>query len=689
MESSSNGACPEEADCGRRRVALQFRWEGWTDSVPRAAARPRKHGVAWRLIATFLGGVGCDPSPFSWPEYPEDASDGVRHQARRDSAAADSDDEEETSGISRDASASVADLDAASTASGGSGNSLTDCKPNTLRCEDEWISLCDQDGRWHALVECADDTPRCVEGVCRECDPLLDGPVCRDNTSHACAQGGRYEPVERCLGDTPVCLSQSGQCVPCPMDCSDGSPTITTFLSSEANLPGGGGETTLSWNTSGADSLRIENDEGPEVGVVSGTFQVVAVDRTTTFTLVATNAAGETRRDVTVPVSAQGELDWVVQLGTTEDDYVHSVATDETGQVLVVGSTGGALVTPLNGMRDSVIYKYTPAGDSAWGIQFGSQVTLSHSAVATDVAGNLFVSGTFRGVFEKPSVGESDAFVQRLSTDGEVLWTDQLGTESYDYGTAVATDRAGNGYLVGTTEEADLFGQGAGKGQDLFIVKYSGEGKRVWSHQRVSDDNVFVGAVAVADPGHIFVVGHVLVPGGRDGLLLKYSQDGELVWTKAIATTGDDYGLSVATTANGGVVVAGTTTGQFPGPNDAGAQSLFVLKSSPSGDIEWRAQFTSGVYDSAEGIAVDALGNVFVAGTTRAPNADDYDVLVIKLSPAGETLWKRQLGTSSYDRSFAIATDAFGNVFLTGYTTGALGLAQNVGGTDGFLARLR
>ncbi len=70
-------------------------------------------------------------------------------------------------------------------------------------------------------------------------------------------------------------------------------PTIASFTATPATLPVGGGNVTLAWTTTAADTLSI--DQG--VGIVTGGSIVVAVTANTTFTLTATNA--------TVPVTAQ------------------------------------------------------------------------------------------------------------------------------------------------------------------------------------------------------------------------------------------------------------------------------------------------------------------------------------------------------------------------------------------------
>lgn len=85
-----------------------------------------------------------------------------------------------------------------------------------------------------------------------------------------------------------------------PIGSNPALPVISSFGADPSTLPAGGGDVTLHWTVSGADTLGIT----PNVGTVSGTStQVTGIRVTTTYTLHATNAAGSVTMPVTVTVS--------------------------------------------------------------------------------------------------------------------------------------------------------------------------------------------------------------------------------------------------------------------------------------------------------------------------------------------------------------------------------------------------
>jgi hypothetical protein len=81
--------------------------------------------------------------------------------------------------------------------------------------------------------------------------------------------------------------------------------------------------------------------------------------------------------------------------------------------------------------------------------------------------------------------------------------------------------------------------------------------------------------------------------------------------------------------------------------------------------------------DPAHGITTDNSGNVYVTGYTFGAldgntNAGSGDIFVVKYDSAGVKQWTQQLGTGVYDSAYGIASDSSGNVYVTGFTSGAL-----------------
>ena len=300
-----------------------------------------------------------------------------------------------------------------------------------------------------------------------------------------------------------------------------------------------------------------------------------------------------------------------------------------------------------------------------------------------------FTEGSLGGPYQG---GYGDAWVAKYSADGALLWKRQLGTSELDLSGGVATDGEGNVYISGLTG-GSLGGPSRG-GFDAFVAKYSADGALLWTGQLGSDDNDGSGSVATDAEGNVYLSGFTNGSlggpsrGGSDAWVAKYSAGGALRWKRQLGTPQDDSG-SVATDAEGNVCLSGFTNGSLGGPSRGGSDA-WVAKYSAGGALRWKRQLGTPQDDSGS-VATDAEGNVYLSGFTEGSLGGPYrggrgDAWVAKYSAGGALRWKRQLGTSEQDWSAGVATDDDGNIYISGKTGGSLGGASE-GIDDAFVAK--
>ncbi|MBS4015477.1 MAG: SBBP repeat-containing protein [Candidatus Latescibacteria bacterium] len=126
-----------------------------------------------------------------------------------------------------------------------------------------------------------------------------------------------------------------------------------------------------------------------------------------------------------------------------------------------------------------------------------------------------------------------------------------------------------------------------------------------------------------------------------------------------------DTARAIAVDDSGNIYVAGASTGS--GTN----LDCTTVKYNADGDIVWESRY-NGAGNSADGanaIAIDGAGNIYVSGySTGAGSGADF--VTIKYNSNGETLWVRSYNGpgNSTDNARAIALDSSGNVYVTGYS---------------------
>jgi hypothetical protein len=165
--------------------------------------------------------------------------------------------------------------------------------------------------------------------------------------------------------------------------------------------------------------------------------------------------------------------------------------------------------------------------------------------------------------------------------------------------------------------------------------------------------------------------------------------DPVLSYSTYLGGSGSDYPTGIAVDPSGNAYVTGTTgSTNFPTTSGAfqttlvGSLDTFVTKLNPTGSALVYSTYLGGSgVDVGNGIAVDALGNAYVTGTTGSTNFPTTPgafqtasggalvAFVTKLNPTGSALvYSSYLGGSSENNGLGIALDALGNAFVTGIT---------------------
>ena len=188
-----------------------------------------------------------------------------------------------------------------------------------------------------------------------------------------------------------------------------------------------------------------------------------------------------------------------------------------------------------------------------------------------------------------------------------------------------------------------------------------------------------------------------------DGFVTKYSSDGVLLYSTYLGGTRDDFSRAVTVDGDGNAYVAGatmsndfpTTEGSFQ-PVWKGGSPLgdaFVTKLSPTGDLVFSTYIggQSGFGDTAQDLAVNGSGDVYIVGHTDSanfpttsgafiescpPNSGDAFrcsasyAFVLKLDSSGDSLDYSTLvgGPESWTEGSGLAIDALGHAYITGDT---------------------
>eukprot|EP00040_Diaphanoeca_grandis_P040187 m.261542 g.261542 ORF g.261542 m.261542 type:complete len:502 (+) comp42392_c0_seq1:200-1705(+) len=159
-----------------------------------------------------------------------------------------------------------------------------------------------------------------------------------------------------------------------------------------------------------------------------------------------------------------------------------------------------------------------------------------NTALGHNAAADVYVVGTTSENLFDQNAGEKDIFLVKYDgAYGSILWSRQIGTNASDRGLNVIVDHFGNAVVTGTTRGVlNPFDKNATgsvlEGEDAFIASYSTQGDLRWIRQfgtNVSDTASF--SVSNSN-GDVLVYGYTQIDGTNWGVLYtKFDQDGNTV----------------------------------------------------------------------------------------------------------------------------------------------------------------
>lgn len=282
------------------------------------------------------------------------------------------------------------------------------------------------------------------------------------------------------------------------------------------------------------------------------------------------------------------------------------------------------------------------------------------------------------------------------------VWALQFATSFAEDANGVTIDDAGSIYVVGQTGGV-LAGQTRGGGNtDAYVAKYDRDGNERWVRQfgGVGEDSAL--AATVDSIGNLYVVGQSpgelpgrLFVGGVSGAFVrKYTGDGDELWIRQFGTQVSAIANGVAVDAAGNVYVAGQVEGALPGQPHFGNNDAFVRAYDGSGRELWTRQFGAPGGDFALDVAADEAGSVYVVGWSRRevqrpgrPSAVEMTAFARKYDRDGVYIWDVRIEGSGLARANSVGVDEAGNLYLAGWISGALPGQTQVGETDAFLRK--
>ena len=364
-----------------------------------------------------------------------------------------------------------------------------------------------------------------------------------------------------------------------------------------------------------------------------------------------------------VKFNSSGVRQWATYYGGSGNDFGFSCATDASDNVFMIGitsstsgiATAGAHETAVN---NGFLVKFNSSGVRQWGTYFGG----NGKHCTTDASGNIYIVGetdltsgiTTAGTHQTINGGGSDAFLVKFNPSGVKQWGTYFGGSSAEGGNSCTIDALGNIYMTGVT--------------------FSSSGIAT------------AGAHQTANAGY------------TDAFLVKFNSSGVRQWGTYYGGVGPDDGFSCTTDASGNVYMTGQAQQQMaasgiatPGSHQSayggGYNDAFLVKFDSNGLRQWGTYYGGSLADEGNSCTIDALGNIYMTGFTQSGTgiatagavkiviSGVNDAYLVKFNSNGVRQSGTYYGGGDIDIASSCATDASGNIYMTGHTQSNSGIA--------------
>jgi hypothetical protein len=429
-------------------------------------------------------------------------------------------------------------------------------------------------------------------------------------------------------------------------------------------------------------------------------------------------------------------VEWAVQ-GNSWYGVGNAVAIGKDGTVFYTGSFGGHI---MNGNKkidvksakpvytDMFIAAYDPNGKLLWmRTAGGPDSDNGYNLAVSDDA--VYVNAYFTGSMEfddgtkVKGKGEISMAVAKYDYDGKLEWVQTASDDENMWARDIAVDKDGNAYLVGFFTKGATFGKVKLKPimqKNIFIVKYSPDGKQEWVKQAAGGDSfitgIFENGIEVGPDGNIYISGHMIGPikfekfeyktsitkysknewlYNYEVFIAKYTPAGKFEWMKSVGVDLEPQGFAVD--GEGNFYMTGFFTGILSGKdigkamvgdiaikstlNKGGgtAEEIFIAKWDKDCKAVWAKAEGGAGYERGHDIAVGADGTVAVTGAVdmgavfekknlkvNAVKTFEWDIFIARFTPDGKLIDVETVGGPVMDMGNGVAVGVDGEVYVTG-----------------------
>jgi len=311
-------------------------------------------------------------------------------------------------------------------------------------------------------------------------------------------------------------------------------------------------------------------------------------------------------------INSDGDTLWTRKYGTADNEEACSVKqTHDGGYILagwVVEDTSGFAVYNLYVVRADA------NGDTIWTWRYGGHdYAYAYDIEETPDSGFVLVGKTGQYMMDY------NAYLVRLDSNGDTLWTRVYGGPDHQEGFDVELTNDGGYVITGQT--------GTCPDYDVYLIKVNAAGDSLWGHTYgYSLIDIGYSVKKTVDGGYIIAgCTEYTTSGTLEAYFIKTDSAGDTIWTRKYGGPLVNEAYSIYETISGDYI----STGYY---GNARETDVYILKLDINGDTLWTRRYGGAMFDCANSVVQASDGSYLVAGRTDSFGAGVFDVYLLKIA---------------------------------------------------------
>ena len=323
-----------------------------------------------------------------------------------------------------------------------------------------------------------------------------------------------------------------------------------------------------------------------------------------------------------------GDINWVKNIGSPGSETCNDAIATQDGGYLMVGTTYGVGgdIPSNNGGKDGILVKTNQDGDVEWVKNIGgSNDDIIFSVLQLPNGEYVFCGSTSSNDFDlSENLGSADMWVAKASSSGDIIWSKNFGGSRFEKGADIAIDDENDIYVLGSSSSNDGDFSNNSQVTDVVLLKLDQNGTKIWAKNYggiKSDDG---SSVLFSSEGYIVFSARSTsrdndlgqIGAGRNNIwLCTTDKDGNLLSSNAYTTPNNVDPSDLLETDDGGFILVGAQESLLNSPSEL-TYDAYLIKTDINGNLEWKKIIGTDTFDKINTIIQSADGNFYVGGSS-------------------------------------------------------------------------